>query len=75
MELIPRQARRRGDIAPQTLFDVARQFSRRVPLAKLVTLEDDVRPYLACVIVDAVREAGDTLVVPSDLKVQQIPPE
>lgn len=75
VEIIPRQARRRGDTAPQTLFDVARQFSRKVPLAKLVLLEDDVRPYMACVIVDAVRSAGETLLVPADLKVAQVPPE
>jgi hypothetical protein len=40
-----------------------------------VALEDDVRPYLACIMVDAVREAGDTLVVPADLKIQAIPVE
>jgi hypothetical protein len=52
------------------LFDVARQFSRRVPLSKLVGLENDVRPYMACVIIDAIKEAGDTLIVPSDLRIQ-----
>jgi hypothetical protein len=57
-------------VAPQTLFDVARQFSRRVPLSKLVGLENDVRPYMACVIIDAIKEAGDTLIVPSDLRIQ-----
>jgi hypothetical protein len=69
VEMVPRQARRRGDTAPQTLFDVARQFSRKVPLAKLVTLEDDVHPYIACVIIDAIRMAGETLVVPADLRI------
>ena len=62
-------------MSPQTLFDVARQFSRKVPLSKLVVLEEDVRPYIACIIVDAVREAGDTLVVPADLWLKQIPRE
>ena len=40
-----------------------------------MTLEDDVRPYMACIIVDAVREAGETLLVPSDLRIQQVPIE
>ena len=40
-----------------------------------MVLEEDVRPYMACVIVDAIREAGDTLVIPSDLKVKQVPRE
>lgn len=53
VELMPRQARRRGDTQPLTLFDVARQFSRRVPMSKLVQLEPDVRLYLACVLTDA----------------------
>ena len=75
VELVPRYSRRRGDVAPLTLFDVARQFSRRVPLAKLVALEEDVRPYMACIIIDAIREAGDTLVIPQDLQVRQVPLE
>ena len=75
VELVPRQFRRRRDIAPLTLFDVARQFSRRMPLAKLVALEEDVRPYMACIIIDAIREAGDTLVIPQDLQVHQVPLE
>ena len=39
---------------PQTLFDVARTFSRRVPLGKLIQIEPDIRPYLAAVLVAAV---------------------
>ena len=55
------------------MFDVARQFSRKVPLAKLVSLEADVCPYMACVIVDAIRAAGETLYVPTSLQVKQVP--
>jgi hypothetical protein len=55
-ELVPRQARRRGDSQPLTLFDVARAFSRRVPLPKLVSLESAIRPYLSCVLVDAMAQ-------------------
>ena len=75
VELVPRQSRRRGDVAPLTLFDVARQFSCRVPLAKLVALEEDVHLYMVCIIIDAIREAGDTLVIPQDLQVHQVPLE
>ena len=62
-------------MAPLTLFDVARQFLRRVPLAKLVALEEDVCPYMACIIIDAIREAGDNLVIPQDLQLRQVPLE
>ena len=44
-------------------------------MAKLVALEEDVRPYMACIIIDAIREAGDTLVIPQDLQVRQVPLE
>jgi hypothetical protein len=30
---------------------------------------------MACVIIDALKEAGDTLIVPSDLRIQQVPAE
>ena len=32
---------------PQTLFDVARTFSRRVLLGRLLQIEPDIHPYLA----------------------------
>ena len=44
-------------------------------MAKLVALEEDVRPYMACIIMDAIRQAGDTLVIPQDLQVRQVPLE
>lgn len=37
-----------------SLFDVARTFSRRVPLGKLMEIEPDLRPYLAAILVSAV---------------------
>jgi hypothetical protein len=67
-ELVPRQARRR-DTLPLTLFDVARSYTRRVPMAKSLVDEKDVRLYLACVLVDAVHQAGEALVVPQGMAI------
>ena len=66
-EFVPRRARR--DTAPTTMFDVVKGFARRVPLAKLLEMDPDVRPYLAAIIVDAVRKMDDVLCIPSDMKV------
>jgi len=72
-EWVPRQSRRKGDTEPTTLFDVARRFARKVPLTKLVSLEDDVCPYLACVIIDAILTSNETLVVPANLPLERKP--
>lgn len=71
VDLVPRKSRR--DTAPTTLFDVVRGFARKMPLPRILQLETDVRPYMAAVVVEALRAAGDTLVIPDDLKVRQIP--
>ena len=57
---------------PQTLFDVARTFSRRVPLGRLLQIEPDIRPYLAAVLVAAVQEAGETLKLPAGMSVEHM---
>ena len=44
----------RNEYGPQTLFNVARGFSRRVPLVRLLEVEPDMRPYLASIVVRAV---------------------
>ena len=62
----------RGEYGPQTLFNVARGFSRRVPLTRLLEVEPDMRPYLASIIVRAVQKAGDSLVIPASLNVQRV---
>ena len=54
------------------LQDIARGLARRVPLTKLVTINADVRPYLASLLVAAMHQAGDELVIPADLKFRQI---
>jgi hypothetical protein len=41
-------------------------------MSKLVTLEPDVRLYLACVLVDALQRAGEALVVPDTLQLQRV---
>ena len=72
-DTIPRGegGRRRGP-SRTLLFDVAKRLARRVPLTKLVALNGDIRPYLASLMVAALHQAGDKLVVPSDLEVQRV---
>ena len=59
----------RRDYPAQSLFDIARGFSRRVPMSRLIKLEPDIRPYLAAMIVRAVHRAGDALIVPRNLRI------
>lgn len=54
------------------MFDVARGFSRRVPLARLLEIEPEIRPYLASLVVRAVHRAGDKLVVPRGLAIDAL---
>ena len=70
--MVPRRAKR--DAAPASLFDLVRGFAARVPLSCLLQVEDDVWPYLAAVIKDAVKLAGDTLVIPTDTALQRLGP-
>ena len=53
VDLLPRRGVRRK-LPALNLFDVARGFSRRVPMARLLEIEPDIRPYLAALIVRAV---------------------
>ena len=46
------------------LSEVARGFSQRVPLTKLVKLDGDVWPYLTALIVATLAQVGVTLVMP-----------
>jgi hypothetical protein len=73
-ELLPRRGVRR-DYPAQSLFDIARGFSRRIPMSRLVEIEPDIRPYLASLIVRAVHKAGDALVVPRNLRIQSLAEE
>ena len=73
VEMVPRRAKR--DAAPASLFDLVRGFSARVPLSRLLQVEEDVRPYLAAVVVDAVKQADDALVIPKDLNIIRMEPD
>jgi hypothetical protein len=44
-------------------------------LGRILEVEHDVRPYLAAVIVAAMQRANDTLVIPKDLKKDEVEPE
>ena len=41
-------------------------------MARLLEIEPDIRPYLATVVVRAVRNAGDALQVPQSLRLHQL---
>lgn len=69
--LLPTGAQRRAP-ARTMLQDIAKGMARRVPLTKLVSLDGDVRPYLASLLVSAMHRAGDQLVVPNDLKIKTL---
>ena len=53
VDLLPRWGVH-GELPALNLFDVARGFSRRVPMVRLLEIEPDIRPYLAALIVRAV---------------------
>jgi hypothetical protein len=54
---------------------VARTFSRRVPLARLIQVETDVRGYLAAVLLAALAAAGEKAYLPSSLQYETITDE
>ena len=54
------------------LFDVARTLAKKMPLMKLVELDQDVRPYLAALMVAAMAKAGQVLHVLSHLQVREV---
>jgi hypothetical protein len=72
-ELIPRRARR--DSTPATLFDVVKSLRRAVPISRLLELEDELRPYMAAIIVDAINQGGDALVIPEGTKLKELSAE
>lgn len=67
--LFPTGTQKKGP-ARVMLQDIAKGLARRVPLTKLVTLDGDVRPYLASLLVSAMHRAGDELVIPGDMRVR-----
>ena len=51
----------KGTRQPHSLFEVARAFSRRVPLGRLAEIDPDVRPYLCAILVAAMWRAKEIL--------------
>ena len=72
--LLPAGALKTGP-ARTMLQDIAKGLARRIPLTKLIELDADIRPYLASLMVAAMHKAGDTIVVPTDLKIRPITTE
>lgn len=46
-------------------FDVMKGMAHKVPLTKLVLIDSDLHPYLAALLVAALYEARDAIIVPS----------
>ena len=55
------------------LFDVVRTLVKKMLLMKLVEVDQDVRPYLAALMVAAMAKAGQVLHVPCRLSVCEVP--
>ena len=70
-EQYPRGSKGKGP-ARQMLFDVARGLARRVPLTKLVDLDHDVHPFLAALMVLALHQAGEKLIVSFGMEVKKV---
>ena len=41
----------------------------------LIQYESDIRPYLTALMIEAIKQAGDTLQLPSDIKTNMMSPE
>ena len=54
------------------LFDVTRGLAHRVLLTKLVELDGNICPYLAALMVAALEQADETLVVPEGTRITMI---
>ncbi len=76
-DFIPKGDRgKRVQVSPVTLLhDVAKGLGRRVPLTKLVELDQDIRPYLASLLIAAMARAGDSLTIPDNLTVHRLSAE
>lgn len=70
LQLVPRSGLKRP--VNESMLDVARGLSRRVPLTRLLEMDRTVRPYLAALMVAALEAAGDKLVVPDTLELQKM---
>ena len=55
------------------MWAVARGFACRVPMTKLVHLDADIRPYLAAIMIDALKHPKETLKIPDSIIYKIIP--
>ena len=55
------------------MLDVARGFARRVPMAKLVHLDADIQPYLAALMIAALKHHKETLKIPDSINYEIVP--
>ena len=51
------------------MFDVTRGLAQRVPLTKLVEVDDDIHPYFTSLMVATLAWAGETLVFPEGTRI------
>ena len=55
------------------MWDVASGFARRVPTTKLVHLDADIQPYLAALMIAALKHHKETLKIPDSINYKIIP--
>ena len=73
IQLVPRGLDGRCEPARMLLFDMARTLVKKMPLMKLVELDQEVRPYLAALMVAAMANAGQVLHVTHHLIMHEVP--
>ena len=73
IQLVPHGLDGRRKPARTLLFDVAWTLAKKIPLMKLVELDQDVRPYLAALMVAVMAKAGQVLHVPYRLSMCKVP--
>ena len=72
MHFVPCSIDGRWEPAQTLLFDVARTLAKKMPLMKRAELDQDVRPYLAALMVAAMAKAGQVLYIPTRLQVRAV---
>ena len=72
VQLMPRGLHGRRKPTRTLLFDVAQTLAMKMPLMKLVELNQDVRPYLAALMVVAMAKARQFLHVPHHLSMHEV---
>ena len=55
------------------MWDVTRGFAHRVPMTKLVHLDANIRPYLAALMITALKHHKETLKIPDSNNYEIVP--